>query len=448
MDESKPRRLSRTVFGVVACFLVLVAGLGLFRALAAMKVPPVQAQSQESPLGVSVKQVQPEDIPVTLTGYGEVRCLHVVSIAPEVNGLVTHIHPNLEVGGIIPAGETLFSIDARDYEARLGEARASVAMSRNAIERLNGQHAVNVERLATLKRSMDLTRTEFERTRELFENDQVGTLSSVEQSERAFNTVSDQVKQLAEAVDLYPVRLHEAENALAAAQARLELSLTAYERTTVTAPFTARVRMVAVRAGQYVSPGAPVLTIADDTVLEISVPLDSREAQQWLQFSQEETRRNKAWFRNLEPVPCTIHWTEESEGHQWQGLLHRVEKFDEQTRTVTVAVRIEGEDAQSLDPDRLPLVAGMFCKVLIPGRTLHGAFRIPEHAVSYDGNVYLVVENRLRTVQVERTLILGEDAVITKGLSPGDVVVTTRLVNPLENALLAVMESPVEGSVS
>jgi hypothetical protein len=59
-----------------------------------------------------------------------------------------------------------------------------------------------------------------------------------------------------------------------------------------------------------------------------------------------------------------------------------------------------------------------------------------------------MVENRLRTVQVERTLILGEDAVITKGLSPGDVVVTTRLVNPLENALLAVMEARVVGSVS
>jgi multidrug efflux pump subunit AcrA (membrane-fusion protein) len=426
----------KSTVGILVCIAILAAGLVGHLGLAALQKPPAQAEQKETAIRVETRQVYPEPVPVILTGTGEVRSLNVVPIAPEVSGRVANVHPNLEVGGVIPAGEVLFEIDPRDYQARLTDAQATHEMNRNTVTRLHQQYGIDQERLKTLERSRDLARSEFVRVKELFEKDEVGTQSGVDQAERAYNATADLADQLAQAVALYPVRLKEAENSQAGAEARVDLARVSAERTVLRAPFNARVKSVTLEAGQYVNPGAPVVTLADDSVLEISVPLDSREARRWLKFSAGEEGGADSWFRNIEPVACEIRWTEDREGHFWEGVLHRVEKFDEKTRTVTVAVRIEGEKAQSKDPDLLPLVQGMFCGVSIPGRTLDNAYRLPSTAVTYDDLVYLAVDGRLKTVKVERALVLGEDIIISGGLNPGDTVISTRLVNPLENSLL------------
>ena len=426
----------KSTVGILVCIAILAAGLVGHLGLAALQKPPAQAEQKETAIRVETRQVYPEQVPVMLTGTGEVRSLNVVPIAPEVSGRVANVHPNLEVGGVIPAGEVLFEIDPRDYQARLADAQATHEMNRNTVSRLHQQYGIDQERLKTLERSRDLARSEFARVKELFEKDEVGTQSGVDQAERVYNAAADLADQLAQAVALYPVRLKEAENALAGAEARVDLARVSSERTVVRAPFNARVKSVTLEAGQYVNPGAPVVTLADDSVLEISIPLDSREARRWLKFAAMEGGGADSWFRNIEPVACEIRWTEDREGHYWEGVLSRVQKFDEQTRTVTVAVRIEGEKAQSKDPDLLPLVQGMFCEVSIPGRTIENAYRLPSTAVTYDDLVYLAVDGRLKTVKVERALVLGEDVIISGGLNPGDTVISTRLVNPLENSLL------------
>ena len=73
----------------------------------------------------------------------------------------------------------------------------------------------------------------------------------------------------------------------------------------------------------------------------------------------------------------------------WQGRLARIVGFEQQTRTLTIAVRVDGAAAQSNATGNLPLVEGMFCQVDIPGRVLRGVYRVPRWAVSYDGNFLL-----------------------------------------------------------
>lgn len=433
--------MRRKVLAVVAGVLILLAGVGANLFLSSMKEPPAQAEPRQVALRVEAMEVQPESVPVVMVGHGETRSLSVVAVSPEVSGRVVKIHPDLKVGGVIPAGEVMFEVDARDYQSRLDEATATVDMNRQTIERLQRQYKTDQDRLDTFERSRDLARAEHERLKELFEKDEVGTRSAVEQAERAYNTAVDQADQMAQTLALYPVRIQEAESALKAAQARRDLAEVALERTVVKAPFNARVQSVTLEENQYVAPGVAVLTLANDGILEISVPLDSREARNWLRFKDEAANPADAWFRDLEPVPVEIRWTEDPKGHVWEGIVHRVEKFDEQTRTVTVAVRISGENAQSQDIDSLPLVQGMFCDVRIPGREIQNAYRLPATAVAFDGTAYLAVDGRLKTVKLTRALNMGEQVVITEGLKPGDVVVTTRLVNPLENTALEVVQA-------
>ena len=442
------RPVHNIIFRILMCILVLAAGtFGMIR-LASSKKPPATAKNEERALRVEAIRVQQADAPVVITGYGEVHALKVVPISPEVSGTIVEIHPRLDVGEIIPSGEPLFQIDTRNYDAAVREAQANVMQWENAVKRLEKQYAVDRQRLHTLQRNRDLAERAFQRLRNLFQKNRVGTRSGVEEAEQAFNTTTDRVDQMKQALALYPIQIKEAQNSLASARARLSVAAVNLDRCTMATDFDARVKSVFIERGQYVAPGQQVLTLADDAILEIQVPLDSRDASRWLQFNGGRGQGGATWFAGLEPVVCNIRWTEENARHRWQGRLHRVVRFDRQTRTLTVAVRIDFSEAAGNGTQGLPLVEGMFCAVDIPGKTLKNVYRLPNWAVSYKNTVYKIRDSRLKTVPVKVARIEGDTAIVSAGLQPGDLVISTRLADPLENILLKVTHVDHQGSSS
>lgn len=441
----------------VLCVVVLAVGAGLTAFLAKQKKPPQQAPIEETPTRVEIQPVRFEEVSVAITGYGEAHARDEVAVSPEVAGRVIAVHPRLEVGEIIPKGERLFVIDPRDYETRVAEAQASVDQLENALTRVKRQYEIDQKRLETFGRSRDLAKADFERAQELYAKDQIESKSFVDSKEVAYNNAVDAYDQLAQTLDIYPIRIQEAKSNLAAARATLQQAHIDLERTIVTAPFDARVKSVDLEADEYVSPGQVVTTLADDSVLEIPVSLNSREARKWLRFDKTRRIDDKAWFNQLTRVPVEIAWTEALDQNQWQGALDRVERFDQDTRTLTVVVRVKGEEAKAPHAGRLPLVEGMFCRVQIPGRTASHVVKVPAEAVNFDRDasgfrtVYIATydkENdqyRLVTRHVQESHIEGDYIYIADGLEEGDLVITTRLINPLENSLLEIQEPlPVE----
>ena len=393
----KSKKPVKIVFtSIVISITVLLLGVMGMAMLASMKTPPAEAKNGERPLRVEAVQIEQEDVPVFITGYGEVKALNVVPIAPEVSGKIVKIHPRLEAGEMIPKGEILFEIDPRDYVTLYKTSR---------------------DRLKILNRSQELAKIDYERMQVLFERDNVVSQATVEKAEKAMLSAADLASQIAQVLE----------------QAETDLA-----RCKVRAPFNARIKSISLEKNQYVTPGQNVVTLADDSVLEIQVPLDSRDARKWLRFNGEKTNGKTAWFSGLEQVSCKIRWTENNNGQTWNGRLHRVVEFDQQTRTLTVAVRVDAETATKKNLRSLPLVEGMFCSVEIPGRTLHKVFRLPRQAVSFENTVYTAVDNRLKTVPVEMVRIDGEYCYVAQGLNVGDTVVITRLIDPLENALLEI----------
>ncbi len=419
------------------CVCVLAIGMFGMLKLASLKTPPRPAQDEERSLEVEVIEVQPVTVPVIMTGYGQVIPLNTLDLSPEVSGRVVEAHPQLDPGEIIPEGEILFRIDDTNYRAAALQAKAEVQQMIQQIRRLKEQLRLDTKRLETLERNRDLARAEFERYKTLFKKGNVESKSGVERAEQAANAAEDQVDQLDQSLSITAIRIQEAEHGLTSARARQDLARADLERCTVRTPFRARVTSADIEVGQVVSPGRNVVTLADDSILEIHVPLDSREARKWLLFNGVAAGSSSAWFENLTQVECTIHWTEDSNGHTWTGHLNRVVRFEPQTRTLTLAVRVRGPEAHSRSIDRLPLVEGMFCSVSIPGRTLEGVFELPRAAVDFEGTVFTAVNSRLKTVPVTTARIQGEKAYVSQGLEPGDLVVTTRLVDPIENSLLS-----------
>jgi len=448
MDSKQQRRQKKHVMiRVTICVLILLIGWAGMNVLANLKQPPAEAKTEERPIKVQTTTAQPRDYPVIITGFGEARSLTVVTISPEVSGRVVYTHPTLKAGQQIPVGEVMFQIDPADYEARLQEAEAGVAQWQHSVSRLKKQLANDTQRLKTLERSAHLAKTEFERIKRLFGADRVGTRSGVDQAERAYNSALDQADQISQAVSLYPFWIRENESSLLSAKARLAMAETNLSRCTVRAPFDARIKSVAVETGQYVSPGQNLLTLADDTVLEFEISLDSRDASRWLQFEiPVNDRKPTAWFAKLKPVDCTIRWTEDKSGAWWTGILNRVVELDPQTRTFTVAVQVTATSAMGKGKQILPLVEGMFCTVDIPGWTMRDVYRLPRQAVSFENKVYLVnANNRLETADVRVERIEGDYVYIGQGLNPGDTVILTRLIDPLENTLLEIADTAANG---
>ncbi|UCD58530.1 MAG: efflux RND transporter periplasmic adaptor subunit [Candidatus Hydrogenedentota bacterium] len=427
-----------TAVHLVICVVLILVGVFGMVALTSLREAPAEISYQEASLKVQTVTAKPEDIQICIVGYGEVTPLDVVSIIPEIAGKIVSVHPRLEPGEVIAKGDILFKIDPRNYEAVCKQARAKVEQCKNAISQLQIQQAVDLERLKTLERNRELARLQLDRAHELFGTHGVVAQAQVESAELAFNSAADLADQLARAVELYPIQIKDAQDSLASAQAESQIAEANLERCVVRAPFDARVKNASLETGQYVSPGSEVLTLADDSILEIHAPLDSRDAQKWLRFAGDDSQGKTTWFNGLERVPCRIRWTEAPESHVWKGRLHRVVNFERQTRTLTVAVRIEADSLVSDHSQGLPLVEGMFCSVEIPGKILKGGFQLPTSAVSFEDTVYVARNSRLKTVPVSVARRQGERTLVSAGLEEGDIVITTRLVDPIENTLLEI----------
>ncbi|MCP4756422.1 MAG: efflux RND transporter periplasmic adaptor subunit [Proteobacteria bacterium] len=395
MKREKPFGRWGSVVGIriAVCLLVLAIGIVGMKTLADMKKPPAEKKVKEPVLKVETVRAELEDVPVTIGGYGEVTALNVVSISPEVAGRVAYIHPRLEVGEIVREGDVLFEIDSRDYDLA---------------------YRTGIKRLKTLGRSRDLARIEYERLRRLFKDKNIGSLVEVENAELSYNTMVDQVDRVEFEVKSAEINL---------------------KRSTVRAPFSGRVKTASVEKEQYVAPGVPLLTLANDAVLEIRVSIDSTKARQVLRFKPNTRPKAGWWFADLEKIPCRIIWSQGNDEIHLEGTLHRIVEFEPQTRTLKVAVRLnaaQGNEKRAV----FPIVEGMFCQVIIPGRTLFDVVRLPRRAVGFDNTVHIVSENRLKTVPVTLGNVDDDYALVTSGLKKGERVIVTRLTSPMENALL------------
>lgn len=376
---------------IVFCLLILAGGVFGMKKLKGMKKPPQKVERKEPALPVQVVQVHAKTVPVVVSGYGEVVSRTEVTLPAEVSGRVVFAHKDLRVGAIIQKDEVLYKINEQDFRLDLESAQA---------------------RLKSLVRDLELARKEYVRVSNLYSKKNVGTQSTVEKNEQTVNAINNQIIQVQQTID----------------QVKLQLG-----RCVVRAPFTGRITELFVDQGEYVTVGKNLLTLTDDSDLEVQVPLDSRDAVQWLRFQAKDD--DQSWFGLPEKTACSVTWTER-ESVRAQGLLDRVVRFDSQTRSLTVAIRLQPEKGVPF-----PLVQGMFCRVDIEGHSLERAFALPRAAVSFEQTVYLVEDGRLRTRKVVVARTEQGTTYVTDGLEEGEQVIVTRLENPLENSLVNILES-------
>jgi multidrug efflux system membrane fusion protein len=403
MMQVKHEQKKRSISGrLIICVLIIAASVGGFIGLKSLKKPPTKAILQERLIQVQTIPVERKNISVILEGYGELSSLRTLDIASEVSGKIIEIHPRLDNGEVIEKGELLFAVEDTDYRT---------------------DYEFNRERLAILKKDLALARNEFSRVENLFNNNKVGTASGVETAEKTLNSAADRLAQVRQAMTRAKINL---------------------ERCRVVAPFTCRITADMIEAGNYVSPGKTLLSIADDSKLEVEVPVYGKDAVNWLRFSDRNSVSGN-WYGGVEPVICLVRWTEAPD-QIYEGYLHRISAYSAQTRSLKVVIRISDQSAQH-KLEKTPLVAGMFVSTEIPGRTMQGVIEIPRSAVSFENTVYVVRDQRLYTQPVELIRVQGDYAYIRAAIDDGTPLIITRLVSPLEGAKVEIIK-PKDGESS
>ena len=85
--------------------------------------PPAQP-----PVPVSVAPVVRGPVPLELLATGTVEPMQTVAVEPQVSGTIMRV--TFREGQTVSAGDVLFQIDPRPYQAALAQARAMVARDR------------------------------------------------------------------------------------------------------------------------------------------------------------------------------------------------------------------------------------------------------------------------------------------------------------------------------
>jgi len=201
--------------------------------------PPESEQRQAfdgAQLLVETQVVTARDYQITLESYGSVQPRTQSILVAQVSGQIVSVNPNVRDGGFFEEGDILATIDARDYEANVRIAAATLMDARQVLAEADAR-----------------------------------TTQAREDWERLGNS--------GEAPDLV-LRLPQLEAAKArviSAESTLQKSELDLERTNIVAPFAGRILRKLADVGRVVSPNTQLAEIYATDYVEIRLPLRNRD---------------------------------------------------------------------------------------------------------------------------------------------------------------------------
>ncbi|RUO60609.1 efflux RND transporter periplasmic adaptor subunit [Pseudidiomarina insulisalsae] len=382
----KKRALLPPLIIIVAVALVVL--LGMLR-------PQLPMRASERPaVLVEVQEVTPQDIHLMVSGQGNVRAKHTTNLVAQVSGQIIETAPNFQNGGFFNQGEMILKIDPKDYEVALQNAKANLAQARAALAQESALAKV---------------------AKEEWESLQMGEIPALGLRE----------PQVASAV----AAVQSAEAAVAKAQRDLD-------RTVIRAPFAGLLQNKNVDLGQFINIGSQVAQLMGTETAEVRVPLSDRD----LAYLNLPSPEQQSDFPRVQ----LSSFIAEQE-YRWQGYLVRSEGvLDASSRVIYGVVEVEDPYNRNGQTHDEVLRFGRFVQLAIEGKYVEDVYRLPRYALTTDGNVWLVGEDRrLQRQHVEVLRAEENQVIISEGLDAGDKVVLTQLANALPSMKVRLPGDPL-----
>jgi multidrug efflux system membrane fusion protein len=368
------RRPPKTIrwFVIVGLLLAIVlGGLYGFNRFRQQAIATFFANNKPPPARISAVEVKTEAVPRFATGIGAVAAVHQVTINPEVGGRVTRIF--FEPGAMIKAGDPLVQINDAPERGDLANYEAQARWAE-----------------ITLQRSSQLAQRDF----------------------AARETVDQKQSQLD--------------------QARAEILRTEalIAQKLIRAPFSGQLGMRQIEVGQYLTPGAAIVTLTDLSTLYVNFTLPSQMRGQILVGQQVNVTADAFPGRTFSAEITTIE-----------------PQVSADTRTMAI-------QATMANPDHA-LLPGMFINAAVILPPQPDMMVLPETAVDYTlygDSVYVIRDDGkdaagnpiLKAVRtpVKAGTRWGNKVAILDGLKPGERVIAAGQIKVQNGAQVAISDSP------
>src|SRR5271165_5663607 len=367
------RRRPRTILWLIIVGLLLavvLGGLYGFNRFREQAIATYFAGNKPPPAQISAAEVKTEAVSRFATGIGSVTAIHQVTINPEVGGRVTKIL--FEPGATVKAGDPLVQLNDAPEHGDLASYEAQARL--NEIE---------------VARSSQLAQRQFA-SREI--------------------------------VDQRQSQLDQSRAMIIKTEALIAQKL-------IRAPFSGQLGMRQVEVGQYLTPGAPIVTLTDLSTLYVNFTLPGRERPE-IKVGQQVAVRSDAF-----------------PGRAFDAKITTIEpQMSADTRTMQVQATMQNPDDA--------LLPGMFvdAQVVLPPQP--DMLVLPATAVEYTlyGDSVFVIRddgkdaNGQPILKAVRTPVKtgakwGQNVAILDGLKPGERVVSAGQVK-VQNGAQVKIGSP------
>lgn len=339
---------------------------------------------------------------------GHIESIEYVEVRPRVSGYIESIH--FEDGAEVKAGDLLFIIDPKPYEAELERAKAELSRAQSALEQARAER----QRIAT---RLELAKNDLQRAE--------GLRAAKAISEEEYDMRSKSLREAQSALESANAGVLVAESAVGAAQAAVKMAQLNLGYTRVTAPINGRIGRRLVTVGNLVqsggaTPGTVLATIVTVDPIYCYFDVDERS---FLKYRKMASMSGGSVEKLA--LPCELALEGET------GFPHKgsIDFYDNKINPTTGTIRMRGIFQNR---DRA-LVPGSFARIRLPVERLDSALLIPEAAIlSEQTRKYVYVLNREQIVEprpvVPGSAQEGMQRVILSGLSPDDTIVVSGLL--------------------
>lgn len=381
MSTNKPLTKLETIFRYTLPILVIViTGLIVQVITSTSPTSEKRKQAPDNQLTVAVMTIKHSDFSISVKTNGIIQPRSQASIASQVSGTITHVSSAFISGGFFNKGDTLLSVDNRDYIIAVKIASAAL---------IEAKLAVTEERAKSKQAQRDWQRL----GREGQPNELV----------------------------LRKPQLASANAVLASVQAQLEQTQLNLQRTQILAPYAGRVLTKNVDIGQFVTVGTALADIYATDQVEVRLPLNSQQ-QNYIQLPEQFKQDSHSYY-----PPVNISAQFGNQRYNWTGKLTRTEgALDPKSRQLYTVATIENPYGRN-NSNKPALKIGQFVNAEITGNLLSNVFVLPTTSV-YEGDQVIIFKGGLLSRKDINVIWRdSRNTIVDAGIQSGELLVTTPL---------------------
>ena len=386
-----------------------VVALGFIGRSMQFERPSFGGRNFERTWTVTTLTLEKSSVTPQIEGFGTIVAGDAITVRSNTNGSLMRKAEGLRNGSFVSAGDLLFELDPFTFATAVTEAEIALAEAQNTRRRLNIDVKNAEAQIPSAASSVDLAADNLRRQTSLRDQDVVSD-SAVDTAKNNLSAAEATLEARKLALETAQTQLNAQDLIIQRAELALLRNQKALDDTRVTAPISGLISSLNFASGSPVGTNEALATITDPTSYQVKFQLSDAEYARFLDDP-----------RGIEGRPVIVSWTVGDAELTYRATVEQVSATVEQSNGgIEVLANLQRLSADT------PLRQGAFVNIRMREQRLVDVFQLPDEAVSEEGNVFIIENNRL--TEVDGTILrrLGDALVVDLPLESGTEIIEKR----------------------